>query len=249
LEDDVIGALAQRADGTLEGWCWSPSRADMRLKVDILLNDDVAAIATASRPRPGLAAEGRGDGRHGFVLNLPAAVANARRPYAISVRERSTGRIFARIVQDVPAMDDVTRNRLEGISADIEALWNEVSHLRAAQESGGTLPGSLGALSATLVARAELRRRPDHAALGVAAARAELQRSELARRGGLPRIPMIAAPRANLVLQATLQVEDTLDALHALAPAAAAAEAGIVLLGQDRTCGLPCCQAWCLGFA
>jgi len=73
------GGLQGVGNGQAIGWAWSPGDPDARIGVKIVLDGEVVAEGSAQLERPDLAAAGKGDGAHGFVIDLPAAAAAAGR--------------------------------------------------------------------------------------------------------------------------------------------------------------------------
>jgi hypothetical protein len=66
------GRLEQVRDGIVAGWAFDWSDPSRRVEVDVLVDGERVARTTADMPRPALAREGLGDGRHGFYVELPA---------------------------------------------------------------------------------------------------------------------------------------------------------------------------------
>src|SRR5450631_1341481 len=54
----------------IAGWCWDPDHPELRLDVDIRLDDGIIASKSASDARADLARAGFGDGRYGFRIPL-----------------------------------------------------------------------------------------------------------------------------------------------------------------------------------
>lgn len=87
--------LANTPEGVLDavgpavtGWAWLPADPGWRLRVEILFGDSSGSVmrvdAVADRHRPDLEAAGKGDGRCGFTVPVPAAFAG--REHAVDVR-------------------------------------------------------------------------------------------------------------------------------------------------------------------
>jgi hypothetical protein len=80
-------------DGVLEasdctaarGWAWDPLFPNSPISVDVLVDGVYFQTIPADRLRPELTTAGKGDGRHGFVWPIPAALKNGR-PHRITVR-------------------------------------------------------------------------------------------------------------------------------------------------------------------
>lgn len=73
----VRGAVKFRAPDFLKGWAFDPARPEARLQVEVLLDGRFVGLVTADGLREDLVAEGVGDGRHGFRLNLGTALGRA----------------------------------------------------------------------------------------------------------------------------------------------------------------------------
>ena len=90
---DLRGNLdAVAPDGRVFGWCWAPSEAALRRPVRIVLDEQPAVDTVADVLRDDLLAAGIGDGGHGFVTEIPAAL---RRPGPARARlvDAATGQI------------------------------------------------------------------------------------------------------------------------------------------------------------
>ncbi len=59
------------SDGHLTGWAWSPAEPSVRRTLWLYAGDEQVAGIVADRPRADLAAQGFGDGRHGFTAPVP----------------------------------------------------------------------------------------------------------------------------------------------------------------------------------
>jgi len=75
----VAGRVEQVLDGTVRGWAWKPAAPHERVSVRVTLDNEEAGGGVASLARRSLAEAGMGDGRYGFSLPLPAALAAPRR--------------------------------------------------------------------------------------------------------------------------------------------------------------------------
>jgi Glycosyltransferase 61 len=67
-----LGCLESVADGSALGWAYDPRSPRQRLAVEVLVDGEIVAETIADLPRASLADEGMGDGRHGFVVELPS---------------------------------------------------------------------------------------------------------------------------------------------------------------------------------
>lgn len=70
----IEGRLDRAVAGDLRGWAMDPNRPGRRVHVVARCEGRVVAEALADVLRRDLVQDGRGDGRHGFVLRLPAAL-------------------------------------------------------------------------------------------------------------------------------------------------------------------------------
>lgn len=67
------------------GWAWDPMFPTTSLSVEILVDGSLRQRIPADRFRADLLAQGRGDGRHGFVWPIPASLRDGRK-HRIAVR-------------------------------------------------------------------------------------------------------------------------------------------------------------------
>lgn len=72
------GGLQGVGNGQAIGWAWNPRDPGARVAVTIALDGEVVAEGVAALERPDLAAAGKGDGAHGFVIDLPVITGAAR---------------------------------------------------------------------------------------------------------------------------------------------------------------------------
>jgi len=77
------GALEGADCAAARGWAWDPQFPNTPISVDVLVDGVYRETVPADRLRSDLAS--RGDGRHGFVWPIPAALKNGR-PHRITVR-------------------------------------------------------------------------------------------------------------------------------------------------------------------
>lgn len=80
----LVGTHESSSCTEVRGWAWDPMFPTGRVSVDILVDGVYAATVPADVLRSDLVGT-RGDGRHGFVWPIPAALKNGRR-HKISVR-------------------------------------------------------------------------------------------------------------------------------------------------------------------
>jgi len=219
---DIAGDLALLPGGIVDGWCWSPSRAGERLRVDILIEGATAARIEASVFRRDLLLLRIGDGRHGFRLKLPrGALTPERTGCLIEVRELLSGQVFGRWLHE-PAGAPAPRHAALDEAADILAgLTRPRAPLATA------LRRALGDLSIVL---------PAAAAGDVAVARARLAAL------GTTTLPWIDAPRFTVAVAASARTSAVaaLERLRTLAPLAARMAAEVVLVdpGHDARLAL-----------
>ncbi len=82
------GLLEAVTDGRACGWAHDPCSPGERLTIEILVDGEQVAETIADLPRPSLLAEGIGDGRHGFIVELPPRLCDGS-THTISVRRAS----------------------------------------------------------------------------------------------------------------------------------------------------------------
>jgi hypothetical protein len=70
---EVTGYVEAATGDRLLGWAWAPRTPGIRATVELRLGDELIASAVADQPRPDLASNGVGDGRHAFALAIPDA--------------------------------------------------------------------------------------------------------------------------------------------------------------------------------
>ena len=80
----VEGRVEFVAPNLLTGWAWAPDQASRRLTLEILANGRFVVAITADQPRGDLAAEGVGDARYGFRVDLARLL--RRGPHRVLVR-------------------------------------------------------------------------------------------------------------------------------------------------------------------
>jgi hypothetical protein len=68
---EVSGYVEAATNDRLLGWAWVPHTPGLRATVELRLGEEVIASAVADQPRPDLASNGIGDGRHAFALAVP----------------------------------------------------------------------------------------------------------------------------------------------------------------------------------
>ena len=65
------GSVDHLGPSRVSGWAWDPENPDERLVVSIEVEGAEVATVVADRFRPDLLATGKGDGAHGFNVELP----------------------------------------------------------------------------------------------------------------------------------------------------------------------------------
>lgn len=83
------GSFDEASCNAIAGWVWNSLTPTTPLRVDILVNNTVFAQVSADQFRQDLLGAGKGDGRHGFRLDLPARLKNNRNN-AVSIRVTGT---------------------------------------------------------------------------------------------------------------------------------------------------------------
>jgi hypothetical protein len=66
------GRLEAILDGRVHGWAYDPSKPGVRLLIRVVVDGELVGETVADQMRPTLAKAGVGDGRHGFLVELPA---------------------------------------------------------------------------------------------------------------------------------------------------------------------------------
>lgn len=84
----VEGFVDRVRAGEVRGWALDPNQPLRRVRVFACCEGRIVAETSADQVRPDLARDGRGDGRHGFVLRLPQALLDGQpRRLRIEVRD------------------------------------------------------------------------------------------------------------------------------------------------------------------
>ena len=83
------GAAEFAAPERLTGWAWAPAEPARRLRIELLAGERLLTVITADKPREDLKAEGVGDGRYGFEVNLARLLRYG--PHELIVRVEGSG--------------------------------------------------------------------------------------------------------------------------------------------------------------
>jgi len=226
---DIAGDLALLPGGIVDGWCWSPSRAGERLRVDILIEGATAARIEASVFRRDLLLLRIGGGRHGFRLKLPrGALTPERTGCLIEVRELLSGQVFGRWLHEPAGAPAPRHAALDAAAATLDEAADILAGLTRPRAPLATaLRRALGDLSIVL---------PAAAAGDVAVARARLAAL------GTTTLPWIDAPRFTVAVAASARTSAVaaLERLRTLAPLAARMAEEVVLVdpGHDARLAL-----------
>ena len=79
------------ADGTIEGWCWSPEEPGTHRLLAVLLDGAEAAQVECDQERDDLVRAGVGDGQHAFLLCLEPEAMQAGATVEVALRDIATG--------------------------------------------------------------------------------------------------------------------------------------------------------------
>jgi arylsulfatase A-like enzyme len=85
------GAVDVAAADGITGWAWDPSRPDVPVRVDVYVDNHLLQTVTADVLREDLRDLGYGNGRHGFVLGLPALLKDGK-SHRVRAEHHDTGR-------------------------------------------------------------------------------------------------------------------------------------------------------------
>lgn len=212
----------------------SPSRANERLRVDILIEGATAARIEASVFRRDLLLLRIGDGRHGFRLKLPrGALTPERTGCLIEVRELLSGQVFGRWLHEPAGVAAPRHTALDAAAAALDEAADTLAGLTRPRVPLATaLRRALGDLSIVLSAGVL----PAAAGGDVAVAQARLAAL------GTTTLPWIDAPRFTLAVAASARTSAVaaLERLRALAPLAARLLAEVMLVdpGHDARLAL-----------
>jgi hypothetical protein len=73
-DEGPVGCLEAVIDGRAVGWAYDPSAPRRRIALELNIDGERIGRVIADLARPSLADAGIGDGRHAFIVNLPARV-------------------------------------------------------------------------------------------------------------------------------------------------------------------------------
>ena len=83
------GAVEGGSCTEVRGWAWDPMFPTSPISVEVLVDGVPMGTVAADRARPDLASAGKGDGRHGFVWEVPPSLRNGK-PRRVTVRFAGT---------------------------------------------------------------------------------------------------------------------------------------------------------------
>lgn len=223
----ILGDVALDEDGVLHGWCWCPWEPQTRRRVDIMLDDTLAASSRASRFREDLRLRHYGDGYHGFSVTLSKQLATANHAL-LSARDQATGVCFWQKLFGSVALPASFTARIDRARHDLQALARAEALTRPGHGEGARLVRALSGLEAQLNIRAP---------------------------APMPRftLPRPARPAYSLIFDAWVDAEPLLHALQQAAPSLHERNVEILLTdgGADpRTANLQARAAnltYCLG--
>ena len=163
----VEGQVEFNGPNLLRGWAWAPDQPTRRLRLEILANGRFIAAITADQPREDLAAQGLGDARYGFQVDLARLL--RRGPHRVVVRvagavhalpggEVLAGPFAADGEVDCPGYLDDEESRALASSLPFEHLAFNARRIAPARLAPRRLPSS-DATEATRPPRDPLRRR------------------------------------------------------------------------------------------
>lgn len=95
------------------GWAWDANHPDDRIKVDLYDGDALLTTVTADHLRQGLVKNGVGDGKHEFIVPLPASLKDGR-THTITVRFGGTATNLSRTPQNVTCGADAAPQKGAG---------------------------------------------------------------------------------------------------------------------------------------
>ena len=220
---EIIGELAQREDGLVEGWCHAHSRPLDRLEVDLFIDETLIASLTAASDRPDLRAAGFGDGMYGFALRLPVSIDAT--PTMLVARECATGTVFARLRLGTARIsgNDPDPARLNDLLVQVEEVWERLNTPRttAAAEPARELAQGIALVGANL--RGE--------AAGQAGIVPVLRDTMAPLARGL-RLPVFEVPACSLLLPAGADAAACAAAIASLAPWLEAIEAELIVVDR-----------------
>ncbi|WP_114860202.1 GNAT family N-acetyltransferase [Azospirillum brasilense] len=107
----------------VEGWAWLPAKPDRRLRVEILFDDPPIRVEVlADRHRPDLEAAGKGDGRHGFAVPLPASLIGREPVVNVCLPDFPNARLRGTPRRAILALGFVTLRTIRPLGTDLDRL-------------------------------------------------------------------------------------------------------------------------------
>lgn len=178
VEAGCVGFLDAVESGRVYGWAWDPAEPERRLALEVFHAGRAIGTVVADRHRSDLAEGGAGDGRHAFVLDLPAELRSAH-PDEFAVYPAGSRLALPRGPR---LMQAPLEPREGGAEAALAALAFRVSRAEAMLASLAGLAGGLARELRGQRGRIEDLAREGAVAerLGEAAARLEAQASAVA---------------------------------------------------------------------
>lgn len=105
------------------GWVWLPVEPGRRLRVEVLFGEPPLRVeAMADRHRPDLEAAGKGDGRHGFTVPLPEALAEREPLVDVRLPDFPAARLRGTPRRVIVALGLVTLRDVRTTDGDLERL-------------------------------------------------------------------------------------------------------------------------------
>jgi hypothetical protein len=133
---EVTGYVEAATADRLLGWAWAPRTPGIRATVELRLGDEVIASAVADQPRPDLASNGVGDGRHAFALTIPDAYRTRAAELRVFARAGDGGAWPIGAPPAAEGLSEQTTKVLRGIETLIGSQRLMHRNLQAALTSG-----------------------------------------------------------------------------------------------------------------
>ena len=167
----IEGRVDAVANGRVYGWAWDRAAPEGRLEIQVRLpgpaGETVLGTGLADHPRPDLAANGVGDGRHAFEIALGQDAPAEPGDLLVVARDPASGRELALQSPSEPEriLEQAVSPHLLRLAAIIDGSRAEQKRLAAAQQA---VARAVADIQQQVPAKAELEARLDSVAADLA---------------------------------------------------------------------------------
>jgi hypothetical protein len=122
------------SDGKVIGWSWYPTEPQRRMRVEILVDDDVIGAIDATEPRADLLNHGIGDGCYGFHFLIPRSRFGHQEKSTVICRDAATGFVIGepRLIRN--KQHQTTNARILQLEQQVELLQSELENAAERQK-------------------------------------------------------------------------------------------------------------------